>query len=319
MGPRASPRPLIRHVKRNTMSSLYHYTSGTSLLGILQSRQLWATDLRFLNDFEELNKGLSFFEEFIDSLSGDLAKKINKPVEELINILVSNIRRNAALTSINVVSFTSKSDNLRQWMSYCNCKVGYCIEFEGNDILPNHLKEYAGCLQIRKIDYLQDYRTKEYRATVNAFVSEIKRVLTTDSNDSSHEELIADFSYKANEFILNCMFLASSMKSVQFQDESEYRLIYIGNNRDSELDCENDSAELQALYSKPSLPVESYREISDIIVPYQRIPFNIESIKSVVIGPSSNSEFAEKGLIEIRDRNDLCFSIKKSECSLRKL
>ena len=33
---------------------LYHYTSPSGLAGIVERTQLWATDVRFLNDSQEL-------------------------------------------------------------------------------------------------------------------------------------------------------------------------------------------------------------------------------------------------------------------------
>jgi hypothetical protein len=34
-------------------ATLYHYTSVDGLLGILRSKRIWATDIRFLNDRSE--------------------------------------------------------------------------------------------------------------------------------------------------------------------------------------------------------------------------------------------------------------------------
>ncbi len=37
---------------------LWHYTNLSSLLGIIESKELWATDLRYLNDRTEFAYGL---------------------------------------------------------------------------------------------------------------------------------------------------------------------------------------------------------------------------------------------------------------------
>jgi hypothetical protein len=34
---------------------LYHYTDATGLLGIVQSRAIWATHIRYLNDAQEFD------------------------------------------------------------------------------------------------------------------------------------------------------------------------------------------------------------------------------------------------------------------------
>jgi hypothetical protein len=52
-------RPAFPFAMRSTESArqklLYHYTTAESLLGIVQSRSLWATDIRFLNDTAEFS------------------------------------------------------------------------------------------------------------------------------------------------------------------------------------------------------------------------------------------------------------------------
>jgi hypothetical protein len=35
------------------MDTLFHYTTAAGLLGILNTANIWATDLRFLNDVQE--------------------------------------------------------------------------------------------------------------------------------------------------------------------------------------------------------------------------------------------------------------------------
>jgi hypothetical protein len=43
------------------MDTIFHYTTATGLLGILQKFTLWASDLRFLNDAQEAVYALPAF------------------------------------------------------------------------------------------------------------------------------------------------------------------------------------------------------------------------------------------------------------------
>jgi hypothetical protein len=301
------------------MTSIYHYTSGDSLLGIIKSKNLWATDIRFLNDFEELNKGLKLFEEFSKSFTEGILEQDDSydSVCKLIKVLISNIRRNAELTSINVVSLTTKHDNLRQWMSYCKSETGYCIEFDSNILIPNYLKEHNNTIKINEIEYVEGYSDIKYQNSLNAMKDNLMEMLS-DSNSSNNKALdIEKFTLKANTFLLNSIFLASSIKPMEFQDESEHRLIYLGQNKENSTNPPLNK-EMINLYSKPQLPEPNYRTVGDVIIPYQPIPFNINAIKSVVIGPTSNTNLAKFGLTEFRDRNNLCFDIYHSKCSLRR-
>ena len=49
----------------NYNAILYHYTTASGLVGILQSNRLWATSAIFMNDVNELNYGTKFIKDFI--------------------------------------------------------------------------------------------------------------------------------------------------------------------------------------------------------------------------------------------------------------
>ncbi len=297
------------------MASLYHYTSGKVLLGIIQSQYFWATDIRFLNDYEELNRGLDIFESF----TKDLLKEIPSDREylsELVRICVGNIRRNSKLTLINLVSFSTESDNLRQWMAYCNSVGGYCIEFDKDLIIPSYLDEYKNCLRLSEVEYL-DSALPSDSSSIYKFGELIKDLTLAKDKQISEALFIESFTLKVNKLLLDSILLASSIKPSEFSDEREVRLLYIGRSKENETIPR--STDLSELYAKPNLPEVGFREVNDFLVPYQPLPFNIEAIKKIIIGPSSNMELAELGLKEFRDRNNLQFDVVHSKCTLRRL
>jgi hypothetical protein len=53
-----------------TPDRLYHYTDARGLLGILESRKLWASDVRLLNDARELDYAADLVRRWLDDLSG---------------------------------------------------------------------------------------------------------------------------------------------------------------------------------------------------------------------------------------------------------
>jgi len=55
-------------------ASLFHYTDAGGLLGILRSSNLWATELRFLNDTQEAVYALGIF-------TNSLTEMINPALE----------------------------------------------------------------------------------------------------------------------------------------------------------------------------------------------------------------------------------------------
>ncbi len=59
--------------------TLYHYTTGTGLQGIIESQQLWATNIAFLNDFEE---HVGFFDRKFPSLMDDAMRSVIADLEQ---------------------------------------------------------------------------------------------------------------------------------------------------------------------------------------------------------------------------------------------
>ncbi|MBL4763575.1 MAG: DUF2971 domain-containing protein [Gammaproteobacteria bacterium] len=299
------------------MASLYHYTSGYSLLSIIQSQFLWATDIRFLNDYEELNRGLDIFEGFSEGLA-NIMRDDAEHLTQLVEICVGNIRRNADLTHINLVSFSTEPDDLRQWMAYCNSGIGYCIEFDADLLIPASLLDFEHCLRLAPVEYINNDLSSYRSNSLIKFRDLLVESLTGIDKGISKEARIEQFSLKANRLILDSMLLASSIKPVEFSDEGEVRLLYIGENKESEINS-HDIKALGTLYSKPTLPDIGFKAASDLLVPYQPIPFNIDAIKRVIIGPTANRKLAEIGITGIRDRNNLKFDVVHSLCSLRRM
>lgn len=71
---------------------LYHYTSLEGLMGIIESKSIWATNVLYLNDASELNYSLKLIEEEIDNLKEKIPvndKNIGK--FSFLNELIENI------------------------------------------------------------------------------------------------------------------------------------------------------------------------------------------------------------------------------------
>ena len=286
-------------------------------MSILKSQSFWATDIRFLNDSEELNRGLEIFERFSEEVAKDMQADLEHLIE-LQKIFVGNIRRNADLTIINSVSFSSASDNLRQWMAYCNSGIGYCIEFDQDLLIPAYLSDFKHCLGLTPVEYINKDLSFYQSNSLIKFKDLLVESLTGIENGTSDRLLIEQLSLKVNTLFLHSIFLASSIKPVEFADEREIRLLYIGERKESEINS-HDMAALQTLYTKPTLPDIGFKTTSDLLVSYQPIPFNIDAVKRVIIGPTVNAKLAMIGITEFRDRNNLKFDIVHSACSLRRL
>ena len=66
---------------------LYHYTSAEGLQGIIQSQQLWATHIHYLNDHKEFNK---FFEvPLFELMRSSIDEFVSKEKQALVHDVIA--------------------------------------------------------------------------------------------------------------------------------------------------------------------------------------------------------------------------------------
>lgn len=90
-------------------SKYYHYTSLQACYGIIESNDLWMSDIRYLNDTKEI---LSCKRKALQKIGG------NKD------------RKHSDLFDYYAVSFSKRPDSLSQWQTYADKNHGVCIEFD---------------------------------------------------------------------------------------------------------------------------------------------------------------------------------------------
>jgi hypothetical protein len=114
---------------RHPVGELFHYTTGEGLIGILESGELWATQVSCLNDSSEIRYALSmlrgFFTDKVTDPGLDLDEKF------VCERVVEDLSVDGALTSEWFVAcFTEEKDDLSQWRAYGRGEGGYAIGFD---------------------------------------------------------------------------------------------------------------------------------------------------------------------------------------------
>lgn len=107
---------------------LWHYTDGAALLNIVNNGVLWATQIQYMNDAQEL---IHIAEEMRAALAvlHDTEEDDLRFVEAIAQALGS-----AGLLRICVLSFSSHRDDLNQWRGYSTHGNGYAIGYRAGDI-----------------------------------------------------------------------------------------------------------------------------------------------------------------------------------------
>src|SRR5205085_1086662 len=102
-------------------SVLYHYTTQSGLLGILQDNCMWATAAQYLNDSSEYAYGLKLIAK---GLRSESKKAISESEAANLSAIAKAI---SPFLSICVVSLSSESDLLSQWRAYGGGSGGFAI------------------------------------------------------------------------------------------------------------------------------------------------------------------------------------------------
>lgn len=186
---------------------LYHYTTAAGLKGMIENRELWATDIFYLNDWKEFYHGRTEFKRVLEERLTSMQKgtsemKVAKVVSDLLDKpqpLGSN--------RVFVCSFSENGNDLSQWRAYCQ-DGGYSVGFR-----REHLRELADCENNCSL------RRCEYSGDCTRHVDRLLRFLSTKTKE---EDL--DTSVKATELLLGKF--AAQYKDSGFSGEKEWRLIY---------------------------------------------------------------------------------------------
>ena len=250
-------------------SSIFHYTSSTALISILQSKKLWFSNIKFLNDETENKQIFKVLNSYIESQKD----KFNKNYYDSIKILCEQMLDEYDIfdyllsgdKNTYVASFSTESDQLNLWNYYTKNpnSIGYNIEFNPKDFakFSCHGKSlnYSG-----QVIYSEEKQLSLLIPLINDFHDKY----LTISEQSYKEMLIQELAAILCEFSI-------FFKLKDFEQESEYRFVW-----------------------KTSKKAE-IRECRNFFVSYVEYSLPITSIKSIGISPTQKDKIVELGLREL--------------------
>ncbi|WP_328811782.1 DUF2971 domain-containing protein [Rhodococcus sp. NBC_00294] len=300
--------------------TLYHYTNFRGLEGILRTRSLWATDIRYLNDANELVYGVSemsallagIAEEMPDLAGDDLVKygTLHKPGENVTNhkdpnaLGPANRAVNAAAAMLAalvdpslpqmpldwkwgngyVTCLSARPDSLGQWRGYAGGD-GFAIGFD---------RARLGQLTVKGWDYKNGAVDAQSDRWLDLPVPAPQAVLYGDeARDStmgdvkgllekfiSSNDKVVPYTHFATQVFTIAMRLCAILKDGAFEEEDEWRLVV-------------HDAFTGKLEFRPG------SRGNGGVVPFRRIGFPTESISNIVIGPGSASELRERAVHQL--------------------
>jgi len=117
---------------------IYHYTSDDGLRGILETGQLWLSDIFNLNDPSELSHG---FSHAVNILNGKAAE--GPPESQVFAKHFSAFHQAGMQGSAHyfVCSFSADGNDLGQWRAYADNGRGYALGFDAKALEDVFTKE----------------------------------------------------------------------------------------------------------------------------------------------------------------------------------
>jgi hypothetical protein len=281
-----------------SMDTLFHYTTATGLLGILQSLSLWASDLRFLNDAHEAIFARDLVVEAVRNMKNPMEDPTHWAHEQHGDLAVRTFSKYqgfvvdeilASEFGVYVACFCESGDLLSQWRGY-GMDHGYAVELSADALrealarIPTY-PDATGLFQVRY----------GYDAADSVVESALQVVAGFNLN---HPGVKAHYSALAVSSML------AQLKHPGFAEEHEWRAV-VG------LEIYDES------WGVGDREPTSFRSTPRAIVPYVELPLELGAITSIRVGPGENADVREAGVRRLLKALGSNATVTRSEVPLR--
>lgn len=190
--------------------SLYHYTDMGSLNSIISNKELWFSDIRYLNDANELTYSYDIMKRVFDSVN---ASVYDENIKDLLYRLENSLRDQ--VFDLFTISFSEHRDELSQWRGYGKSSSAAAIGFD---------LRYCDCdLPVKpnliKIEYNEDRQIFLIKNLLEEYISLLKRF---EGNQQIMDRLIP---ICCRYFRKRALDLSMRFKSRHWQTECEWRMV----------------------------------------------------------------------------------------------
>ena len=265
MSPIGPIKAINNFLRLRPQELLHHYTTSDGLIGIFESRAIWATSIHHLNDAEEYVHATKLLRDELEKrLKGETGQR-KATFANWLNDLIRDERGRAF-----IVSFSERSDDLSQWRAYANCDNAYAIAFDQREMLGMltdfefslvkcvYSLEEQKDLLIHLVDYLYKYSLRQMTLTGDRWWEWLGRT---------------------NKVVISVL---AALKHPSFKEEREWRVVV-------------------PLNSKRRL---FFRTGRFGIVPFYKIPLltdshNRLSFSQITVGPTRDKKAAEFAIDEL--------------------
>jgi hypothetical protein len=207
-------RLVARLATRQRPAVLYHYTSPSGLLGILNAKSLWASDIWFLNDQKEFKVALDIAETILDEYRHAASTRFHLGLYEALLESLRNVHQ----SRVYVASFSEDGDLLSQWRGYSPRASGYSIGFLSRRLID------AGQLEPNFFLVPCVYDDDKQRELM---VSLLQDVIAGADEDYRHdsEDRVGTYRKAFQLFGSLIAIMGPTFKDQSFEEEQEWRAV----------------------------------------------------------------------------------------------
>ena len=264
---------------------LYHYTNFNGLLGIVESRSLWASDIRYMNDSAELK-------HTADLIRTEITERIGAghPRPDLLNQFLDWVtHRITNGHMLFAASFRANGNLLSQWRGYSRLGKGVSIGFDPEYILRCAERQ---SFQIGRCIYSCEQQARLISQVVDA-VETLAAEHGSSGTTGTGTGGVDDSSYHTvfKQIESDLLRIAAILKHPSFREEEEWRIV---------------SPVITDYVEAPVL----FREGASMLVPYIRFKLSptgsgpIE-LQHLFLGPTPNKTISMNSLIMYLAKNGI--------------
>lgn len=285
---------------------LYHYTSLEGLLGILEDQKIWATHVRYLNDFSELKNAFEqqHIEHLVRSLLPAIADKVTGEftapfliAEESYDVFV------ASFTHDEVNERDSNllpGDRLSQWRAYAGNSSGFSLGFDPRGLMQGLRRsrvnsghaiasllrcKYSNAEKMQIAKKIGEGRSKIIDDVLKMYLDEFQRQEKREPDQAEGHMLKSRaLSHVLGAAATDYYLQAAGFKSPSFSEEHEWRIACFTVREKL----------LQEQTASPDDPIIRFRCGRFGMTPYVDFPVDLRSadspLRRIVVGPGPHSE-----------------------------
>lgn len=272
---------------KNIDKTLYHYTGIGSLMGIANTKCLWASNVYYMNDSAEIVHACNVLESVLRSRlafgdSESTETKFLTQFQEWVNDC-----RNTTY-DLFVFSLSEEPSILSQWRSYTPHGKGISIGFPKG--LLTNIMEISN-LRIAKCIYGEN----EQREILESL---IEKLLITFRQDEPEVDITKAHPTQyyhpyLENFRNDVLQVLAIIKHEAFEEEKEWRLI-------------------SPYYPMHTIPAIKFREGASMLVPYIELPLGAKKpyFGKLILGPSPHQNLSMSALSKFSRNQNLCGNIE---------